>query len=222
MSTRLASLIGAIGLAIALHSPAALAGLLVSGTTATGLAGQTVSPAFHVFNDGNSVPEVALDQIAAWDFKLTWDPAALSLDTAASIISFGSFSGSLTSLEGILGMLATVNNSAGVYALSWMDPNAFNVLDMTGGISFSGAFNILAGATPGTYGITFSQSSSPSSLLDANFAQFDYSDVSAGAGPMQVVVRQSPPPVQVPEPGTLAMLMAGLGAFAATRRRRQG
>lgn len=218
MSSRLASLFGAIGLVIALHSPSALAGLLVSGTTAAGLAGQTVHPTLVVANDGLTPPEVALDQIAAWDFKLTWDPAALSLDTTTSMISFGSFSGSLSALEGILGMLATVNNSAGVYALSWMDPINFHILDMTGGISFSGAFNILAGAAPGTYGITFSQSSSPSSLLDVNFAQFDYSDVSAGEGPMQVVVRQL---THVPEPATLAMLMAGLGALAATRRRRQ-
>lgn len=223
----------AVGLALVLQATGALAAPTVTGTTASGYAGDVVHPTVSVFFggttldvDGNPVPFDA-SQVAAWDFKLSWGDAPLTLDIANSTMTIGTTTYAWANLTGTF-LPETVSETGGTsldnfYALLWADFDTFATVDLTDGFTFNAAFTINPGAAVGIYGIGFAypEIAFSSSIVDFTGATINYYEVT-GLDPMQVTV-QATPTTQIPEPGTLSLLglaLAGASLVAARKRRK--
>ncbi|MEW5770786.1 MAG: hypothetical protein AB1831_10550 [Pseudomonadota bacterium] len=207
-----------LALATSLYIPVAQATLIVSGTSDSGLVGEHLQPTLTVSSDEASPDEVDLGHISAWDFKLDWGAAPLSLNVAGSSMTIGGNTYALSDLFNLLDPTATEvleTSGAGFYTFSWFDSDVSGAFDMTGGFAFTADF---VASTPGTYAITFGPQSVASSLLDEQFLQFDYAEVSQGQGAMQVTARPQPTPA--PEPDVLALVVGGFAALGFARRRR--
>ena len=222
MNSPLRPLFAAAALAMALHAPGSLAGLMVSVTPAS-VVGNSVSFTLSVLDDGVA-PEVTLSAIEAWDFKLVWGAAPLTLNKANSKFVIGGntyngFSGLFAGLFGGANFSETNGVDPDFYTFSWSDLINFSTLNLVDGFVFQAVFDIDAGAAPGTYGINFGEDAVPSGLSsDFGANQFTYPNASAQRNPtVQVVLNANP----APEPGMLGLLAGGLGALAAMRLRRR-
>jgi len=221
MNSPLRPLFAAAALALALAANPAVAGLLVTGTPASGTAGSltVLHPTMQV-TTGNTGMDFS--KVSFWDFKLDWDETALRFDPGAAIISFGSYSGTLSNFVGHMqglgiGSVYTENLATtvgdGYFFLGWDGfSGTAGMIDLGSAIDFSGAFTVLAGAAPGNYEIRFDPGSD-SVLADENFV---YATYGAASPPMQITVQSA-----IPEPGVLSLLLGGLGALGIAGLRRK-
>ncbi|MDP2433555.1 MAG: PEP-CTERM sorting domain-containing protein [Pseudomonadota bacterium] len=224
MNSHLRPFIAMATLAVALSSTNADAGLVVTGTTGFGEAGNPAvpNPTMQVTAGDSGVDFSA---VVLWDFRLDWDETALTFDPNASTISFGSYSDSLANFVSYMygygfgtvydeNLATTVGD--GYFVFGW---DGFfgtpGTVDLGSALNFSGAFSILPGTPTGDYAIRFDPNG-PTSVLASDFGFGDYG---AATPPMQVTVTA---PAAIPEPGSLGLLLGGLGAFlglAALRRK---
>jgi hypothetical protein len=228
MNSHLRPLFAAAALAMALHAPSTLAGLMVSvAPTPATVVGNKVSFTLSVLDDGATPTEVTLSAIESWDFKLAWGAAPLTLNKANSKFVIGGntyngFSDLFTLFfppNSLGGENYLETSGTGFYTFAWADMTDFNTLNLANGFVFDAEFDIDAGAAPGTYGINFGEDAVPSGLSsDFGANQFTYPNTSVQRNPtVQVVLNAHP----APEPGMLGLLVGGLGALAAMRLRRR-
>ncbi len=220
-------------LTIGLSVTDANAGILVSGTNAVGVLGQTVNPTYTI--DTSNSPGIDVTQISGWDFELNWNAAALEFNPAASSIKVNNvFDGTLpgflaylealdTNFDPVEDVTKNLDQASGFYRFSWLDMSLdpAKLLDIgssASSILFTAAFEIESGAVIGTpYNITFGTDPNPSKLADFNLNEAPYES----ASPAMSVTRRSPTPA--PEPGMLGLLLGGMLAYlAAVRLRRSG
>ena len=219
-------------LTIGLSVTDANAGILVSGTNAVGVLGQTVKPTYTI--DTSNSPGIDVTQISGWDFELNWEAAALEFKPDASSITVNGIDRSLTDFLAYLEALDTdldpfedvtknLDQASGFYRFSWLDMSLVpaKLLDIgssASSILFTAAFEIESGAVIGTpYNITFGTDPNPSKLADFNLNEAPYEP----ASPAMSVTRR--PPTPAPEPGMLGLLLGGMLAYlAAVRLRRSG
>lgn len=212
MSFPFRPLLAAATLAISVFSTHALA-VVVQGTQASGFPGDTVSVELRV------TPEVgdAVDftKVALWSFRVFWNESALQFQPNSSTIAFGTYGGGLTGVGAGLPatgkLLSTAVNNA--FLLDW-EYDGTDLASLGTGIVFTGVFTIASNAPLGDYAFLFADAFT-SSIVDESLNAFDYS-VTQGQ-PMTITVRKPP---SVPEPATLGLLLAGLGAGLGLRRRR--
>ncbi len=217
MNTLVPPLFAATVLAFAFSAPSAFAGLLVTGTSASGTAGSAavLHPTMQVAAGDTGLNFGA---VSFWDFRLDWDETSLAFNPNAAIISFDSYSDTLSNfvvyMQGLsigsvyMENLATTE-SDGYFVFGWDGSlGTTGTVDLGAAINFSSAFTILAGTPTGDYAITFDPLGAGSFLSDG-LALADYSLASP---PMQITVTQA---VSVPEPGMLGLLLGGLSAFLA-------
>ena len=241
MSCYTKPLFSAVILALGLSVTGANAGILVNGTEATGVLGQTVYPTYTIntFTEAASSPVIDVTNISGWDFELNWDAAALEFKPDASRITVNGIDRSLADFLLYLEALdasstddVTENATSlatGFYSFSWLDMNLLlgqppadllNIGSSTSSILFRAAFEIESDALPGTYDITFGTTPNPSKLVDINLDEASYPPDST---PMRVTVRSVTPPTPAPEPGMLGLLLGGMVAYlGAVRLRRSG
>ena len=167
--------------------------------------GEHLHPTLTLVSDGQP-DEIDLGHVAAWDFKLVWDDPALDFHQDGSTLAFAGATYTLPELFALLGGVA-VFESAGSYAFSWLD-SGVDGIDLGDGFVFTADFT---SAVAGAYAIGYGPGFAPSSLLDTDFNQFDYS----GAGMRAEVLA----PVPLPASGLLVLLTAGLVALSAAARR---
>lgn len=233
MISRISPLFAALVFSAALQAPAAHATLMVSATQETANPGDTVTVSMTVKDDGLS--GFNMNEIATWDFRLRWDHTILGDLLGTSTMNIvGAASMDMAALATYLGGVGTVLHDGkegagtvdGSYYLSWSTDFVSPYLDFDdgtdNGFTFNAMFNVSGSAAPGDYYLDFlpkdGNVNSPSTLADSSFSQLDYSDVSsAPAGRMTVTVNA---PTPAPEPGMLGLLLAGIGALGAARRRK--
>lgn len=217
MEPRISPRLAAAGLALALWTSAAFGVPSVSGTTVTGLPGSVVKPTLTIKNAGDAVD---VSSIAAWDFLLSWDGAALSFDPSQSTMQIGGVTRTLPQLYAFLGTAGgTVDQTSSLFR--WSDTTTFSTVDLSGDIVFTGSFLVSATASAGNYRISVGTDAFPSSLIDEQFAEFRYftdTTLSPAAPAMVVEVK---PAISVPEPASLSLLAGVAAALLFARRRRQ-
>lgn len=192
-------------LAAVLFSQAALAGLVVASTAASGAIGADLRPTLTLSSDGNP-DEIDLSQVSAWDFQLVWNDPALVFHPNTSTMSVGGVVYNLPDLVAMLGTADVIETSGpGSYAFSWF-PADLGTVDLSGGFAFMADFTATAA---GHYMVAYGTGGTSSALVDADVNEFAYT------GPAMSVAVTSP----VPEPATGLLLTAGLVALAAIRRR---
>lgn len=195
MSKRFAGFFAALGLALCLHAPSAIAGLIVTATSASGYRGDKVSVTLNVAGDGSGSPD--LSAISAYTFNFLWNPAVL--DWAG-----------YTSTPVLTASTLTVSN-LGSAVIDWFDLT--NTVDFSSGLGITASFTIVDGAAYGPSTILFGDSQGSSVLVDESGNEFPFSGVTEG-NPMQVTVLQA-----IPEPGAMSMVLAALGILGLVRRR---
>lgn len=215
----------------------AVAAPIVTGTSYTGAPGSIASVSLTVSDDGTDDGSGVfnMNNIMTWDFRLRWDHTALGDLLPTSTMSIGG--GAAVSLADLVtntldpagiisngeqgdGMGGTID---GTYYLSWFDPS-FVGLDFGSGFTFNAQFEIQPGsenALPYVIDFVSDDGSFLSSLGDDSFAvPFSYADVTSGNKMMVNVPVTVTPPTPAPEPGILILLLGGVGALVAARRRR--
>jgi hypothetical protein len=236
MSSYAKPLFSAAILVMGLSVTGANAGILVSGTNAVGVLGQTVNPTYTI--DTSNSPGIDVTQISGWDFELNWEAAALEFKPDASSITVNGIDRSLTDFLAYLEALDTdlysfedvtknLDQASGFYRFSWLDMSfdTAKLLDIgssTSSILFTAAFEIESGAVIGTqYNITFGADPNQSKLVSVD-SQSTFNEAPyESASPAMSVTRRSPTPA--PEPGMLGLLLGGMLAYlGAVRLRRSG
>jgi hypothetical protein len=233
-------LFAAAVLAIGLSVTGANAGILVSGTNAVGVLGQTVYPTYTIdtFTEATLQPVIDVTQIGVWDFELNWDAAALEFKPADSRITVNGTDRSLTDFLVYLEALDTVFDpieevsenliqSSGFYRFSWADMSLdplkqLDIGSSASSILFTAAFEIESGADIGTpYNITFGTGPNQSKLVSVDSQSTLNQAPYESASPAMSVTRRLPTPT--PEPGMLGLLLGGMVAYlGAVRLRRRG
>lgn len=208
-------LFASAALALALSSTSAVAGLLVTGTSASGTAGSPtlLQPTIQVTAGDTGLDFAA---VSFWDFRLDWDETALNFDPNAANISFGGYSDTLTAFVGYMQGLGSggvyANNlsttvSDGYFVFGWDGSMGTpGTIDLGTALNLSGAFTILAGTPAVDYAITFDPLG-VSSFLSDGAVLADYSN----ADPTMKITVISPG--SIPEPNILNLLLGGLGAY---------
>lgn len=102
------------------------------------------------------------------------------------------------------------------YWLDW-EYDGTDLASLDTGVVFTGVFTIASNAPLGDYAFSFADAATTSSIVNESLNFFDYDDVRQGQPRMMVTVRKPP---SVPEPATLGLLLAGLGAGLGMRHQR--
>ena len=204
-------------LTIGLSVTYANAVILVSGTNADGVfGGPPVKPTFAI----DTTNMAFANNVGGWDFRMSWDKAALDFDPDQSTISINGASPApfltdfLADLELNPDYLVLSNSGAGTYDFSWLD-GSFSTPLVIDSVTFTGAFQIKSGALPGVYEIGLSNSKGVSMFCD-DADPLNCDDYSTAG--FSVTVNRA-----IPEPGMLGLLLGGMLAYlAAVRLRRSG
>lgn len=235
MSSQLKSIFAAATLAATLHVPSAEALLFLNDTsTASGTAGTEVTTTFNL-NAG--LASFLTNEVVAWDFRMSWDETALTFKPGASSITvngttyptLGAFLTDLEALDpgssGDVTVLDDINN--GSYGFSWVDLSLM-FLDIGDTIEFNATFEILNTATVGAAnwiyfanadGVSHLSGTDPNGANPGDIIGEDYGSLQDTD--MSVTRLPDSTPAPVPEPGALALLLAGLGGLTFARKRRQ-
>jgi hypothetical protein len=244
MSSYAKPLFSAAILVMGLSVTGANAGILVSGTNAVGVLGQTVYPTYTIdtFTEAVSSPVIDVKQISGWDFELNWNPAALEFKPAGSSITVNGINRSLTNfllyLEALdpddpdWNPISNVDDgetdlTKGKYRFSWFDQSddPSKLLDIgssTSSILFTAAFEITSEAVIGTsYDVNFGLDLKRSKLLSWDVSQtyLIHAPYPLDSTDMQVTVKG---PTPTPEPGMLVLLLGGMASYLGAVRLRRG
>jgi hypothetical protein len=217
MSSYAKPLFSAAILVMGLSVTGANAGILVSGTNADGVfGGLPVKPTFTI----DTTNMAFANNVGGWDFRMSWDEAALDFAPAESTISINGASpapfltGFLADLEQNSDYFVHSNSGAGTYDFSWLDLSTSTPL-VINSVTFSGAFQIKSGALPRVYEIGLSNSKGVSMFCD-DADPLNCDDYSTAG--FSVTVNRA-----IPEPGMLGLLLGGMVAYmGAVRLRRSG
>ena len=222
MANRRSQLFAGCVLACMLLLTQAHAAVVVTATQNSGARGDTgvgVSLNIAGNRDSNSPLSADTAAISSFTFNFLWDSSVLTLGSDANIAT-------------ALPPETVLTKASGSLVLDWSDSTFVTPIDLSGGFQIHLLFNILGNAPLGNTFVRFGEvnpnsgSGFKSGLFSVDFddqgnlltPSFEYVDVTEGQQ-MRITVTA---PQNVPEPGSLPLMLLCLAGMATALRMRVG